>query len=80
MPTPDIEKIVALNPDLILVAHGIPLDVINNLVGLGLTVFGIKTTDLDDLLNDIRRVGEITDKEMEAQTLTSEMESKDSRQ
>ena len=73
-PTPDIEKMVALNSDLILVAHGTPMDVVNNLVGLGLTVFGIKTTDLDDLLNDIRRVGEITDKEAEAQVLTSEME------
>jgi len=74
--TPDIEKIVALNPDLILVAYGTTMDVINNLVGLGLTVFGIKTTDLDDLLNDIRRVGEITDKELEAQALTSEMGSR----
>ena len=73
---PDIEKIVALNPDLVLIAHGTPMDVINNLVGLGLTVFGIKTTDLDDLLNDIRRIGEITDKEMEAQALTSDMESR----
>jgi len=71
--TPDIEKIVALTPDLILVAYGTPMDVINNLVGLGLTVFGIKTTDLDDLLNDIKRVGEITDKEVEALALTSEM-------
>jgi iron complex transport system substrate-binding protein len=74
--TPDIEKIVALTPDLILVAYGTTMDVINNLVGLGLTVFGIKTTDLDDLLNDIRRIGEITDKEIEAQALTSEMENR----
>jgi len=74
--TPDIEKIVALNPDLILVAYGTPMEVINTMVGLGLTVFGIKTTDLDDLLNDIRRVGEITDKEVEAQVLTSAMASR----
>jgi len=74
--TSDIEKIVALNPDLILAAHGLPLEVIDTLEGLGLTVFGIKTTDLDDLLNDIRRVGEITDKEVEALALTSEMESR----
>ena len=74
--TPDIEKIVALNPNLILVAHGTPMEVINTMVGLGLTVFGIKTTDLDDLLNDIRRIGEITVKELEAQALTSEMASK----
>jgi iron complex transport system substrate-binding protein len=71
--TPDIEKIVALNPDLILVAYGTTMDVINSLIGLGLTVFGIKTTDLDDLLNDIKTIGEITDKEVEALALTSEM-------
>jgi iron complex transport system substrate-binding protein len=74
--TPDIEKIVALTPDLILVAYGTTMDVINNLIGLGLTVFGIKTTDLDDVLNDIKTIGEITDKEVEAQVLTSEMESR----
>jgi len=71
--TPDIEKIVALTPDLILVAYGTTMDVINNLVGLGLTVFGIKSTDLDDVLDDIKTVGEITDEEVEAQALTSEM-------
>jgi iron complex transport system substrate-binding protein len=71
---PDIEKIVALNPDLILAGYGNPIEVVYTLAGLGLTVFGIKTVDLDDLLNDIRRVGEITDKEVEAQALTSEME------
>jgi iron complex transport system substrate-binding protein len=73
---PDIEKIVALNPDLILVAYGTTMEVINNLVSLGLTVFGIKTTDLDDLLSDIRTVGNITGKKAEAQALTSEMASK----
>jgi len=71
--TPDIEKIFALTPDLILVAYGTSIDVINTLEGLELTVFGIKSTDLDDVLNDIRTVGEITDKEVEAYTLTSEM-------
>jgi len=71
--TPDIEKIVALTPDLILAAHGLPLDVIAALENLGLAVFGIKTTDLDDLLNDIKTIGEITDKEVEALALTSEM-------
>jgi len=74
--TPDIEKIVALTPDLILVAYGTTMDVINSLIGLGLTVFGIKTTDLDDLLNDIKTIGEITDKEVEALALTSEMENR----
>jgi iron complex transport system substrate-binding protein len=73
---PDVEKIVALDPDLILVAHGTPLEVVSSMAGLGLTVFGIKTTDLDDLLNDIRRIAEITDTETEAQALTFEMASR----
>jgi len=74
--TPDMEKIVALDPDLILVSYGTSMEVIDGMVALGLTVFGIKSTDLDDVLNDIRTIGEITDKEMEAQALTSEMESR----
>jgi iron complex transport system substrate-binding protein len=74
--TPDIETILALNSDLILAGYGNTMEVINSLDELGLTVFGIKTTDLNDLLNDIKRVGEITDKEVEAQELTSEMELK----
>jgi iron complex transport system substrate-binding protein len=71
---PDIEKIVALKPDLVLVAYGTSMDVIDSMVGLGLTVFGIKTTDLNDLLNDITTVGKITGKEAKATALTSEME------
>ena len=74
--TPNIEKIAALNPDLILAAHGLPLGIIDALEDRGLTVFGIKTTDLDDLLDDIRTVGSITGKEAEADALTSEMESR----
>jgi iron complex transport system substrate-binding protein len=71
--TPDIETILALNSDLILAGYGNTIEVINSLDELGLTVFGIKTTDLYDLLDDIRTIGEITDKEVEAQALTSEM-------
>ena len=71
--TPDEEKILALNPDLVIITHGTPIDVINSLDGLGLTVFCLQTTGLDDLLHDIRTVGEITNNEVEAQALTSEL-------
>ena len=74
--TPDVEKIIALQPDLILSAYGYQHDAITALEGLGLTVLDIKSTDLEDLLNDIRTVGTITDKEAEAEALTDEMESK----
>lgn len=71
--TPDVEKIHGLQPDLILASDTNPSDIITYLEGQGLTVFGIKSIDLDDVLNDIRTIGEITDKEVEAQVLTSEM-------
>ena len=72
----NVEKIVDLNPDFILAEEINGVDVINTLSGLGLTVFGIKSTDLDDLLNDIRTVGQITNREAAATTLTTDMQSK----
>jgi len=72
----DVEKIIALNPDFILAAHINGEDVINTLAGHGFTVFGIKSTDLADTLNDINTVGEITNKEVEAAALTTDMQSK----
>jgi iron complex transport system substrate-binding protein len=74
--TPSIEKIVALEPDLVLAAGINPIDVIDALEGLGITVFGIEATDLDDILNDINTVGIITDKEAEANALTTDMQGK----
>ncbi len=74
--SPSIESIVALEPDLVLAEEINPMDVITTLEGLGITVFGIEATDLDDLLDDINTVGQITDKEAEAETLTDNMQSR----
>ena len=73
--TPSIESIVALEPDLVLAEEINPIDTITTLEGLGVTVFGIEATDLEDLLNDINTVGQITDKEAEAAALTADMQS-----
>jgi len=72
----NVEKIVALQPDFILAEEVNGKELIDTLAGLGFTVFGIKSTDLDDLLDDIRTVGEITDKEAEANKLMAQMTSK----
>lgn len=74
--TPSIEDIVALEPDLVLAADINPIDVITTLENLGLTVFGIKSTDLDDLLDDINTIGRITDKEARAEAVTRQMQYK----
>ena len=71
--TPNIEKIVALQPDLILAAGVNPISVIETLENMGLTVFGIEASDLNDVLNDIQKVGLITNREDEANVLIQEM-------
>jgi len=70
----DVEKIIVLNPDFILAEEINSKEVVDTLEDLGFTVFGIKSTDLDDLLDDIRTVGKITDTEAEADALIDEME------
>lgn len=70
---PSIEEIVALSPDLIL-ATGVHEDkVIPALEGLGLTVVALDSDTLDEVLESIRLVGEITGKQKEADQLATEM-------
>jgi iron complex transport system substrate-binding protein len=73
---PNVETILALKPDLILASDVTPEDVIVYLKSLRLTVFVVKSTDLDDLLHDINTIGKITGKEDEVQSLTSDMRGK----
>jgi len=74
--SPSVEDIIALEPDFILAASINPTDTITALEGLGLTVFGIEATDMEDLLDDIETVGRITDREAQANSLTRQMQYK----
>jgi len=74
--TPDIEKIIALQPDLILADSIHAKEVIPALEERGLTVFALAPKNLDGILEDIRIVGEITEKEKEAFELVAQMESR----
>ena len=74
--TPDIEKIIALQPDLIL-ANSIHAEkVIPALEEIGLTVFALAAENVDGILEDIRMVGKITGSEDEASKLATEMENR----
>jgi iron complex transport system substrate-binding protein len=73
---PDIEKIVALQPDLILATDFHRFDLIPALEQQGLAVFAVAPQTLDDVLESIQQIGEITGKEMEASQLVYEMTSK----
>jgi len=72
--TPDIEKIIALEPDLILASSIHAKEIIPALEERGLIVFAIEPKDLDELFEDIKVVGKITGKEKEASELVAQME------
>ena len=71
--TVDIEIVVEIQPDLILAANKHKDDIIPALEGLGLTVFALDPKTLDEVLEAITLVGEITDEEEAASLLVTEM-------
>ena len=71
--TVDIEIVVEIQPDLILAANKHKDDIIPALEGLGLTVFALDPKTLDEVLESITLVGEITGEEEAASLLVAEM-------
>ena len=71
--TPNMEEVVALEPDLILAASIHKGEVIPALEGKGLTVFALDPKTIDEILESITLIGEITGKEGEASQLVTEM-------
>jgi len=72
--TVDIERVVALEPDLILAAAIHEETVIPALERLGLTVFALAPKTLDKVLDNITLVGELTGKSREATRLVTSLE------
>jgi iron complex transport system substrate-binding protein len=64
--TINIEKVVALEPDLVLASFGNTEGAIEHLRSLGLTVVTLNPQTIDDVLHDIELVGSITGTESEA--------------
>jgi len=73
---PDIEKIIALEPDLILATDIHRFEIIPTLEEQGFTVFALAPQTLDDVLESIQKVGKVTGEEEEATELVNEMQSK----
>jgi iron complex transport system substrate-binding protein len=71
--TPNIESVVALSPDLIIATQRHEVSIIPALEGKGLTVFALDPKTLDEVLEAITLIGEITGKEGEASQLVTEM-------
>ncbi len=74
--TPDIEKIIALQPDLLLASNIHAKEIIPALEEKGLTVFALVPENLDGILEDIEVVGKITGREKEASKLITQMKNR----
>jgi len=72
--TPNIEEIVALDPDLVIAALRHEEEIIPQLEEKGITVLGLNSKTLDMILDAIIMVGEITGSENEAAQLVASME------
>ncbi len=81
---PNLEKIVALKPDLILAIGGSPVtasiagnvELLNKFDELKLNVLILSPTDLESVLADIKLVGQATGAEKAAEQLVAEMQKK----
>jgi len=71
--TPNVEKILSLNPDLVVAAFGNTEEVHRHLTDLRLTVLAFNPETVEDVFGDIRLVGKATGSEAEAEALTAEM-------
>jgi len=74
--TPDVERIIALRPDLVLADSIHAEEVIPALEEKGLTVFALSPENLDGILEDIVMMGKITGSEKEATEVVTQMENR----
>ncbi len=71
--TPNLEAIVALNPDLVLATGGVQAEVLGRMEELGLTVYAVNPTTFDETLATILEVGEITGATRRADEIVTDM-------
>lgn len=65
--TPDLEKIVALRPDVILISTDSQLEAFMRMLDeRGIAVYVIQSKDIDDVLGDMERLGELLGTKSEA--------------
>jgi len=72
--TPNIEAIVAKNPDLVVASYGNGEENIKRLKELGITVLTLYPKSLQDILKDIKLVGEATGFDDEAKKLVENLQ------
>lgn len=68
---PSLEKIVSVKPDLVLAAHGNPVEVVSELEKLRISVFSVNPKTLSDVLQDIRTIGLLTGRARQGEALAA---------
>ncbi len=71
--TPNIESVVAMNPDLVLTDGYVP-ELMSKLEGLGIPFIVIDPKDIDGVLRDIELLGNITDTQQRAAEINTDFE------
>ena len=71
---PDVEKVAALEPDVVLAGTGLQEDAIGKLNELGITVVVVEATAFEDIAKSIELVGEIVGAQDVAAQLTSDID------
>jgi iron complex transport system substrate-binding protein len=74
--TPNIEEVVALSPDLVLATVIHEVEVIPQLEGYGLTVVATDPKTIDEVIEAITLIGQVTGAEKEATSLLDDMQSR----
>ncbi len=71
---PDVEKVVALEPDIIFCGNTLQTEQISNLENLGMTVVATEAVAFEDIPKSIEMMGDILGKQDEAQTVVDNID------
>ena len=74
--TINIERVLALNPDLVVAAYGNGAETVETLRGYGITVIALNPRNLTDVMRDIELLGKVTGTEENATKLVEMMKRK----
>ncbi len=72
--TGDIEKILAVQPDLVLTFSDLQADIARDLIKAGVPVYAFNTRSIDDILGMVETLGRLVGAEAKAAELVSELE------
>ncbi|MGQ9543416.1 MAG: ABC transporter substrate-binding protein [Candidatus Bathyarchaeia archaeon] len=71
---PSLEGVVSLKPDLVVAATNLQREFVSALQNMGVTVVGLNPRNIDEVVNNIRLIGTICNRTMEANRLAENLQ------